>query len=364
MQPDGTMTFAGDDFDRLYLKYFSRKHDIQIEIDDNSPEGFLSDGLQDVIENTLDFLDFVFWEDSGTLRSDIMDTLSLFLLKDDLEVGFHKNPFDSNLSVAQLLYDLSYRFIGEASYKLATLTLTTPWFNLKKFYTFKKAQDQEFNINVIDFEKFINELSTRAEILGGKVEIEIVELPVLSPDVLLAKAKSSKNEDIMTILHNIHYSQMYNAYVTLKNNELTLLHSRYLLPSTELKTGFEANNIGYMLMSLDELEQARTYLELSIAFEEDRGSIALPEYNLGVLFAKDNNFKLSLSHLNFAKEEALKKPKDELGCFCLILPTNVSSSLQFQEIYNCNLLDTILLAIDAITKYCSDNNLLDEKASI
>jgi hypothetical protein len=351
---NGMIGFIGDDFDKIYAKYYSRKHSINLSIDNDSPETSAGYKLGGILHNKINFSTNVFMGGVDVLNSDVQEAMSLFFMEDDdpLVVPL-KNPFDIYPVLARRIYEANFRYYNQKAFQIIGVTLTSPWYKARRFFTIPKPDnDDEFLSYKETVSKAVHELSERALHLGGKVEYDTYILPILSRNILSTKLSSSRNEKMKEQMFSYHTRETYDNYEEQKDKTRALLHGEAALSCKVPDDGASANNLGYVFMSSEKIELAKGLFEKSIEIYNNGSASALPEYNLAVLMAKQELFNGFFQLLVKAKQKAENTPDADLRCACLILPfVDVDGKLKYKEVLEPFLLDTINSAKSNVENY-------------
>lgn len=353
----GAISFAGDDFDRIYSKYYSKKHGITQSITDKPPEDIAGYILAATLSEMLNLPLGMFLENTDILSSDIQDTVSLFYMNDDTEVKSLKNPFDTYPMLAYRFYVGCFEHLNEKSFPLISVTLTSPWYKVRNLLTYEfTGSDAQTTVYEEKIDNVIQELRSRALQLGGDIEYEIHSLPVLSPDVLTKKLVLSKSETLRTTAYRFHYENMIDNYYDKRNKDVALIHGEAAIKCGNPETGTRANNLGYLFMSFNRLDLAKSMIENSILMLKNDPDVFLPKYNLSIVMAKQNMLKDALDVLRKMKEDVEIVPEANDQCFCLFVPIIDSErNLQYEEIFDIFLLDAINQAIATFENFTVEN---------
>lgn len=335
---NGTIKFKGDDFDRIYCKYYSRKQEIYTTIGDTPPSNLLGYFLASLLNSCYEDLDVVEQDDFD--NADILSIIPLFHMEDTEKIKSIKNPFDANPELAKILYTLNLKFADNISYPIGAITVTTSWCKVTRLYTFDEDSQIEEGQKAVT--ELVERIRERAIELGGNVENSVYIVQTLNLKSMTDKVSSSKNEEIKREIFDYHVSEMFDCYLETGNKELALVHAETALLCSEPSDGSEANNLGYVLMSGNNLEASKNAFIKSISLsEKDGGNYALPHYNLSILRARENNIFESINLLMIAREKAEKMSEVGLACSCLFVPLIDNGNLIFKEVSQPNLLDTI-----------------------
>lgn len=295
--------------------------------------------------------DFNIIEQDDFENSDIQGLISLFHVEDAEGIKSTKNPFDINPELAKTLYSLNFQFSKHTSYLMGSITITATWGKATRLYTFNEENlTGECQSKIAEL---VEKIQKRVVGMGGSVENNIYVIPTLDVGLMANKVKTSKNEEAKRDIFNSHMSDMFDCYIDLEQRETAISHAKTALLISEPDNGVDANDVGYVLMSGNLLEAARPFFHKSISLiENEKETNALPDYNLAILMAQENENNEAYKLLLIAKDKAEKMSDAELKCSCLFVPAIEDQVLKFNEILHPNLLDTINEAI-AVLKHFS-----------
>jgi len=349
---DDQLFFSGDDFDRIYCKYYSRKHGVHLNIGKLPPKLIAIFRLRSNISNSLDCLESTPLMHTGVLHVGIQEVSSAYMLDESNDVKPIKNPFDLHPGIAKLIYKTSFDCLECPNIQVLEIFLSSPWYQINLWFALKKDKCYSDKCEK-DLESVLGTINTRAEKLGGNLIYTTHEIPVFPPELLSKKVKSANSKEIIRDLSRYHYSKMVDEYLE-KNIDMAILHAQ-LCHSYEIKPMFSpyANNLGYVFIAAKDFTIAETLFYQAIEKAEHPDEIALPKYNLGIIHAHFNDWHSAKKCWIEAKIEAEKIPEDEQVCFCLFVPKDQENQIIIDEHFNPNLLETINGAIE-FTKTIKD----------
>jgi len=370
---ENVISFVGDDFDRLYCKYYARKHKVELRIERLPLEEFAYNQLGNLLREEINDLKELAVEGIDILGSDITEMSSMFLNKNDVAIP---NPFDANPELATHFYRMNFEFYGNKTFQLLGITLATAWYKIRRFYGFELASDVENKIKEEKVRATINRLANQADDCSAKVETETYILPVIESESLAIKLRETKNQSIKKQLYGYHSNKMVGSYMD-GEKELALVHGDLCYSFIDsLPDQMDTNNLGYLFMAYDRLDQAELLLKKSISYiaknkdsddgdnneyelgeddnyEDDENEHALPKYNLAIVYAKKNKLVEAVELMESAKAELLNSD-EAYSVSCLFRPIDKDNDLSFEEVFEPNLLNTIDDAISVVIKYLNN----------
>ena len=345
---DNIINFGGDDFDRIYFKYLARKEGVPHFINDFSLERFLTINLDSFLRKEFKGIrPFPGFTIGGREKPEIQE-IAKALSDDRTDV----DPFEWAPNAAEELYWSCLKFRGSDNFHVWGATITTPWIRVHRWYRFKdpKAANER---PLEDLASTLTGPSHRAVILGGDVEFEIHTMPVVPVEKLVKKVEQSDNTRMKNNLGNRHQFEMIGAYLERGDIEEALFHVE--LAYRYSPTPQKANNLGYLFLVSDSLQKARELLEKAAKGYERPEDSALPNYDLGVVEAKEGNLEPALTKFKLAIEQTKASEKKEMRCLCLVLPKIAAEEkkLEFQEVREPDLIETAQSAASAIEELLS-----------
>jgi tetratricopeptide (TPR) repeat protein len=353
--------FAGDDFDRIYCKYYSQKLKVFANINDITFEFRLRMGIDQIIRKNLRCVKidqhYSGYIDDGDFKQIVED-----FSKQDI------NFFESNPNLAETLYKANLENQDFESFPLVYLNLNTPWEKLCTWYTVEEAQsDCNSDKCLADFARTFKEIKERASEMGAELEINVITVPVIKIDDIVEKILGVNNQKLKSKLAGIHMEEMYEFYTEIKDVDRAKYHGELAYKFAPEPDDIQsANNLGYLFMSVGDFEKAKSLFEtaqkrgdkvpddLPIYFPEELidsmgGIVALSSYNLGIVHAMQGNLEKALEYLVISFKESEKHKERE--CACLFVPNILENKLEFSEILNPNLFDTVNSSLETIRGY-------------
>jgi len=339
---DDIITFAGDDFDRIYAKYFARKQGIPLSINEIPFEIYLIMRLNLFLMGRLKGIQTLSFPIVGEIRDLKIKEAALMMKEDDRET----NPFKIMPEVAQEVYKLMTDFQGVDSCQVARVAVNSPWITVQQWYRWRSLETaKQHSISII--QSLLSEVKNRAFTLGGNLDIEIYELPVVPMEILAKKVEDSENIILKHELSAWHSFKMVNVYLKQHNVKKAIFHGELAYryhPQPHI-----LNNLGYLLIVSDNLNKARELLKKAIKDCEQPKDQALPIYNLGIVEAKVGNLESALKKFKLTISKIETAERTERICACLILPKITDKGIMFEEVVESDLLEIAQLAINNIS---------------
>jgi len=279
---DNIIKFRGDDFDRIYTKYFARTQGVSFSTNEIPFEILLAMETYSLLRNKLKGIESFFI--NVTDMEDLRVQEVAMVLKEKEE---GRNPFKIMPRIAQEVYKLMVEFREANSFQVAKVTVTSPWITIQQWYRWHSVETaKQGSFSTIGV--LLSEAKERALTLGGDLAGEGYELPIVPIDILIKKIEESENISIKQELHEWHVIKMIENYLGYHNIGEAIFHG-------ELAYKYHAepailNNLGYLFMIFGELKKAKKLLKEAIKSYKEEKDRALPIYNLGIVDAKEGKY--------------------------------------------------------------------------
>jgi len=349
---DDIISFVGDEFDRIYCKYWAKRLDVILWIRELPFDVYLRMRFHSFFrKHRKEAADNVTQVMSGKERLDFLGTAKELLNEDP-----KSDPFEATPLIAEEVYWASLTFCKKDSFKLATVSIST-----QRSTTFIIYRDQDIenadDYSVANLTSLFSECSERAVSIGWNLSVEVEDIPVVPINVLQRKLMQSDNSKIREEILAGHAHKTFRAYLNQKNREEALFYADIAYSINPELDVASANNYGYLYLALNNLERAKKLLQKALKGDEKPEDKPITNYNLGVLEAKAGNFESALAQFKLVNDYLMDHPRGE-RVECLLLPevTENSSEINFQEIWDPDLRETVQSAISAIEQFRKRNN--------
>jgi tetratricopeptide (TPR) repeat protein len=345
---DGVIKFSGDDFDKIYCKYFARTYRVSLPMDDFPYEVCLIMNLTSLLEGKLKGIDPFPIFFAGDTESTNFQNVITALLSDDES----SDPFEATPGIAEVTYWSCLRFRDNNSFKIATVTVISPWIKVQQWYGYKNPK-QDVESALDNLSSILADISERAIAIGGALKVDIHTLPVVPVQSLIRKVERSGNARMRHSLLAQHYNKMIDAYTEQHDIKEAFFHGslayHYNLISNDINPWI-ANNLGYIFLVSDDLLKARQMLKMAANDHIKPEDSALSNYNLGILEAKEGNLEDALISIKLAIERIKTTEEENRQCSYLLSPKIVEAGdmLVFQELSQPDLLATAESAVSTI----------------
>lgn len=343
LDEEGTISFIGDDFDRLYCKYYARKLKVNAKVENISLELFAKRRMGDLLRRNVAGIEFEF-EVQDIVGLEVVEVSSLFADENSTD-----NPFDVNFELALSFYQTYFNFHNWDTFQLFSINLISPWYKVCRFYALNDTFENEIEGVKPQIDEVIESIRARATILEGNIEKEVFILPVVSPSQLIRKVELANNKSIKLRLYYYHMSEAVNHYVDTKNKGRALLHGDAAYAYLDVDEDKYNNNLGYLYLSAGNLERAKVCLEQALFHPREEG-ICLPRYNYSIVLMMENDIKGALNILDGILKD-LSGYEESHKVACLFVPIIKDGVLGVEEIFQVKLRDTVIAAVDVLSHY-------------
>lgn len=344
--------FAGDEFDQVYAKYYAKSKDIEIAVHEWPFEHLLTQELEELVEKKCSDVLPLF---PATERITLDQVLELPDEVTDSEVkkrDFHLKHF---LRLSLYLGYVAFWRSTEADF--VRVTVSSQWGNGALWVTDWKTH-QPIGSIAEDVSQELREVTSRASTVGGEITLTATRrtLPPAERFATYFEESAEHGLDVKSLLSAVHSSSMANAYLKKEPSDLeeSLFHARLAYRYNPLWTS--ANNLGYLCMVANNLDTAAESLQEALAQDDKPESQALPNYNLGVIYAKQGSFVDALKQLELSARQAKKAKPEQRQCSCLLVPEIEDAGLSFPEVRDPDLLHTAQKAIECIEQVLAAHN--------
>lgn len=341
---DDIISFAGDDFDRIYAKYFSRKQGAFLSTIDFSFEVSLVMRLHSFLRNRLEGIQ-PFGPFGVVSAKDQRIREAAMMLKEE---GGKKNPFETMPDEAQEVYKAMINFRETDDFQAARVTVISPWITVQQWYRWRCVEAAKGR-SLSTMASLLSEAKKRALAADGDLDVEIYELPIVPVKILTEKIETSENAEVRRDLSSWHCFGMFEAYLKQHDVEEAIFHGELTYKHNPRPQN--SNNFGYLLMVSGNLAKARELLEKAVSDYEQPIDQALPIYNLGVVEAKEGDLSKALEKFELTMDKIKTAEKRERMCACLILPKIAEEKLIFEEVIEPDLVETAQSAATAVSKF-------------
>lgn len=331
------ISFAGDDFDRIYTKYFAREQGISITFSPFPLEirwqtelnAFIE--LDQRIEDRLTVLfDPVFF--LNMKDGDIADLIQKFIFQ-NTETDY----FVDYAPLPELIYALMIEYRHQKIVPLFTVNPNLPWLNSQLIYRSTKPTDIEALQEGIDW---IQSMGNRINELGGNLVIEKKYVPVIPVEDMVTQVLHTANESARFSIAEFHLGKMYEEYENEIDHEAALFHANLSYQYHSEPDGIgNSNNLGYVFLGMSDFAKAEPLFKRAINLsksnkQEADNNLAFPGlaiYNLGVLHTEQGLLETALADFQLCIDHIRDLSSEERSMSCLWIPVINHEALVFEE---------------------------------
>jgi len=323
---DNIIKFVGDDFDKIYTKYFAREQKIPLTFPEFPLEIFWRMRLNSFFRHIKGLSEILPWFFELDVNIDISKIYTDMISKSSDDDIFVESP-----PIIQDLYLLMIKYRNKKAIPIVEITLIFPWLNVRSWYHAENPNDTASINGCLDKVESIKE---RVNEVGGDLIVEKKELPIIPIEEIVQKIEKTANEKLRNSLARYHHYEMTEEYIEKSNTEEALFHANLSYRYNSNPKPYISNNLGYLFMSVGDWDKARCLLEKAIKDykEPHELELALHNYNLGILEAKCGNFNEALAKINFCIDELRDVGKKERECGCLFIPRIENGELKYEEV--------------------------------
>lgn len=323
--------FAGDDFDKIYTKYFAREQGIPLSFRDFPLEAHWAIQLQAFLRRTKG-LDSITAAPSSSDIDHWNNVATRMASEEADEQLFAESP-----RMAEDVYFLMLAYKDKEMIPMVWARLNLPWLRAQSWHYAGNPNDTKVVDTCL---RRLRLLRKRADEIGADLLVERKELPVASVEMLARRVETTSNERFRDDIAERHAWRMDIEYVMEVNINEALLHAnlsyRYNPTPEEYSI---SNNLGYVFMAVGDLDKAGDLLERAVDICDGPEECALPNYNLGVLEAKKGDFPSALAKIELSIEQAKNVEKQEREVACLFALRIVNAKLEFEEVKDPDILE-------------------------
>lgn len=341
----GMIKFAGDDFDKIYMKYFAREKKVSLNIQDFPPnlELYLFFKLYAYMKNIENLVVF-------GIRSRFKTSISIDIdnvIKKMLGIKkSKKNIFQDPYSYIEDVYFLMTKYRNATKIPLLHIEINLSWAKIQSIWYSEKAYSNDVNIAI----KKLNFLNERIIALKKNLILKYEEVDVIPLNLLKEIIKKSPDKFREKIAKR-HTNKMFIEYVKEpRNKDEALFHAELAYFYNSDCDDYTCNNIGYLYLVAEELEKSQILLNKAITISKDDILLALANYNMGIVELKKNNLESAERLFKKAKKLANSIEEKERYVAVLLIPKVKKSGLVYEEKIYPNMLDASEKSILVIKK--------------
>lgn len=326
--------FQGDDFDRIYSKYYAKKRGVDLSFQGVTFPFLLGLAIGSAVPRLLGFLLGRIGDEDSPSGEEVAAAISDPKLLVEL---FERHPRD-----APGVYSLVLESVqaSHKSLRVISCDVESPWSRHR--FTFALMEEAEA---LDEGGPPLLEISARAKELGGSLAVSFYRVGLPAYDAFVSTLNTEASDGLCRRIAGRHFGQMTYAYLegdrdaARRHGELGLAYSRSFDSS-------EVSNYAYVLLSCGEYDDARRVLGLISDQLEAQGG--LPLFNLAVLDSVSGKYAQAKAQFERVRQVVAASPGGRCDCACLLVPRAGTSGVVLDEEMSPELGDAAQRARDAV----------------
>ncbi|HKM83890.1 MAG TPA: hypothetical protein VJY15_23405 [Candidatus Acidoferrum sp.] len=337
----GIVQFMGDDFDKIYTKYFSAEKDVPVQFSEFPFSIYTRMRLDAIARPTSDMRSMRPIQTSGRL----IEIQSVVEEMSGTE-GLTKVYVETPIGILRAIYKLLFDYQGLAEIPLADCSLGILGADAQAWYVPRRRDDVEALERCLSV---LRGVQARAVELGCSCSVQALRIPIVPLDTILEQVIFSGNRRLAELIAMDHANAVLTAYTSKRTPGTIDRHATVAFSLREYLSRIGLNNLGYYYLAQGAIDNAITLLELSIAVGGKAGEpSSLAAFNLAMAHLKAGNRATSMDILQ--KISILKEEDDEP--YCLFVPRLGAEGLALVEIReNPNLRQQVAAAIHLLSTW-------------
>jgi tetratricopeptide (TPR) repeat protein len=344
----GMIKFAGDDFDKIYTKYFARERKVILNIKDFPPnlELYLFLKLSNYIKYIKNIKSLVFFNIGSIFKTSISIDIN-DIIKKMLGIKKSKKNISQDLYFyIEDVYFLMIKYRNTTKIPLLHIEIDLEWAKVQSIWYSKKINSNDVNLAI----KKLNSLNRRINDLKKELILKYEEVDVIPLNLMKEIIKKSSDKFREKIAKR-HIIKMFTEYFKRpRNKNEALFHADLAYFYNSDCDDFTCNNIGYLYLVTEELEKSQILLNKAITISKDDSLLALANYNMGIVELKKNNLELAERLFEKSKKLANSIEEKERYVDVLLIPKVKKGGLVYEEKEYPNMLDASEKSISVIKK--------------
>ena len=313
---DDRLVFCGDEFERIYTKYFAQEQGVPLRISEVSPAvtwTIYESGL--FRRSKIAMRQLAMTEGPRPEETDIARILK------SLGQPNTDNVFDKYRWLAVHVYWLLVR--NEQVDEVGILQMDTEfeWLSNVSWFYPQKSIDGSLERKL---KKICNRLASAVVAEGGQFRWNFEKVTPPPYDKMFLSIKNAQEDLIRSHIARRHLDRALNHYIEDRNSTAALWHAdcaRRLSNCVRFNSE-DLNNLGYMFLSSTQIDFAIDLLEsaVDLSEEESDGDRILPLYNLGLAHLVGDEVSKAHEILKKVGEDLNEAPYSSESLSCLLLP--------------------------------------------
>ncbi|HTV91967.1 MAG TPA: AAA family ATPase [Verrucomicrobiae bacterium] len=333
---EGRIVFSGDDFDRVYVRYYASRRGVRYYFNFFRPEHFIRARLLDFLYEDC-HLTYLFSREPGEPKDD--EIFGERVDEDYVEpvaAGEEEadSAFDTTVFKTLFFANLEAAHMGDA--RLPAFEISLSHGPLQVCELLIPADVAKFSPE--ECSEHLRALSNRVAGAGGELRarrLHVNLMPKVDVDELAREILSVDETNTNTETAGEFEWRFVDAYTQRHDRSVAKMYADYLFESNRPISAVQMNNLGYFFLVTEQYNKARACLDGALrkaenASEPDESGVndALIGYNLALLSAKTGDWESALKHFSMSKDR-LKRPNERASC--LLVAHVVNRRLTLQE---------------------------------
>ena len=348
---NGTLVaFAGDDFDRIYLKYYGLERGLKTQMRSVRPDFFFSGRLAGFLR-AIPGTHLAGSYSVQSRRSPSLSEISQAMAQEHVL----RSPLDSLPYTSELYRAMFTTHYGQDFIETFRVTVTTPWVTADACVFPETLDDGHVAGTILES---IKELENRSEAAGANVTTESYRMAVLKPEKLRELAEAAQRPNVRSTLALFHFNEALDYYLEVGRSAdrprvQTWFHAGIatsLIPDWPLEPQLA---LAYMISTGPDKQLAERLLRQITEKYSTTSHSALAIYDLSVIAAEHGETECAITLLSQA-ETCLQScgDTDRLGTCTLQLLSIEQGRIIGTEVDNIELPAAIARAREVLSATC------------
>ena len=328
------LVFLGDEFERIYAKYFARERKINLHIVD----------LPSAMAWSLDEFDFFQrkgipvtpFEPMGRTpeKEEVLDIVTKL---GRTGVG---DVFREHSWLASELYWILIQHEKAQFVEFLQLRVEFEWLSDDSLFCFKQPPESDVTNET---KKLCEQIESAVTSQGGKLTWSLYRVEIPPRDALVEAVLHTEERYARYSAAHKHFETAIDQYLKKRDKQEAVWHasSARSFSAEHLFDCSELNNIGYIFLSNGDTQSACDLFEESIDLCAESVGLdyILPRYNLGVAQLVLGDMSLATDLLREVVDGAVHITESRRSLACLMLPQVAESGISLAEEFNPDILD-------------------------
>jgi hypothetical protein len=318
--PEGIVQFRGDDFDRIYTKYFSAEKEVTVQFSEFPFSVYMRMRLDNYVRS------------SASVRSIRPIQTSEKIIDIDLAVkemameGIPTKVYvETSIPILRAIYNLLFDSQGHSEISVVDCTLSLFGNDAQGWYVHRKKSESEAMGSCINA---LQVIKARVNAMDFKCAFQLIQIQVPRLESVLNQIVSSGNRRLAELIAVGHANRVLESYTskqgpsTMGRNAKAAYDMRVFLSPTS------QNNIGYYFLSVGDFEKARNILELSVSSGRKLGKpSSLAIFNLAMTHVQKGDTATAIDLLG-----SISEFDESDSPYCLFVPRPTLDGLRLIEL--------------------------------